>query len=419
MYKYKFSFLAISRQFEFVIKTLVLEDLYQFLDDLFIVFSKFDEEEQQSVLDFKQNTPELYAEAEKIVAKYSKDIPQINGLTAYLRSLRRDEYFYFLPDIEVQSDVMSRINAFLISKSEGKEFEEVYDAIKEYWELRDTYSIKIYGNHRTSIGEPIKENRVCRFCSQRMGTVTFNDKAHAISEALGNKNVILFDECDQCNSRFSKTIEPDIVLFLSLFRTFFKIKGKDGVKDFKGKKFHVTNKDQLTIKFSWEQDSKPFSLPYKLKFQPDSSITKQNIYKSFCKYFLSVIDSVELVHFKNTIEWINGKIEIQTLPRVAELMSYGTFTHQPKLTTCIRKNDDGTLPYAIGEFRFAIFVYVFIVPLCSKDEDDFINDESYNRFWHFFKVYGEMGKWGFHNLSPNIPGNFELTLNFKSDREKP
>ncbi|MEX6156050.1 HNH endonuclease [Providencia hangzhouensis] len=45
---------------------------------------------------------------------------------------------------------------------------------------------------------------------------SFNKEAHAISEALGNKSIILNEECDNCNEFFDKNIERDFLLIMTL-----------------------------------------------------------------------------------------------------------------------------------------------------------------------------------------------------------
>ena len=58
--------------------------------------------------------------------------------------------------------------------------------------MLDNYNIKYYGNILKKIGHKNKTERICRWCHKTTTSnppVTFNEKAHAISEALGNKNL--------------------------------------------------------------------------------------------------------------------------------------------------------------------------------------------------------------------------------------
>ena len=44
-----------------------------------------------------------------------------------------------------------------------------------------------------------------------------------------------------------------------------------------------------------------------MRLETTENITTQNIYKTLSKYALGVIDRTQIVNFKDTIEWINGK----------------------------------------------------------------------------------------------------------------
>ena len=69
------------------------------------------------------------------------------------------------------------------------------------YSILTNYNICEFGTKRIHIGEQNKEKRICRFCNNKSENVTFKNKAHAISEALGNKTIILNEECDNCYIR--------------------------------------------------------------------------------------------------------------------------------------------------------------------------------------------------------------------------
>lgn len=60
-----------------------------------------------------------------------------------------------------------------------------------------------------------KHERMCRFCGKTKGETTFKKVAHAIPELIGNKVLISFEECDECNKIFSK-LENELANFLIL-----------------------------------------------------------------------------------------------------------------------------------------------------------------------------------------------------------
>lgn len=269
------------------------------------------------------------------------------------------------------------------------------------------------------IGEKDKEKRVCRFCNNTNEPISFSNEAHAISEGLGNKTVILLEECDQCNDQFSKTIEPDIVQYLSLFRTFFDVKGKGGSKKFKGENFELQNEGNVELKF-YSTDDRPeeHSMPYKVKLETKEPLSLQNIYKSLCKFFLSVIDTEYVKEFTETIKWINGDLEVSQLPKIGELISYHGFTKQPKLVTYIRKNQDTNLPFAVGEFYFTCKIFVFILPLTKKDDKDFLSDAEYEKFWETFQHFKKTEGWAFMDFSNDEKRKLTLNLNFQKEKKE-
>jgi CDGSH-type Zn-finger protein len=64
---------------------------------------------------------------------------------------------------------------------------------------------------------PVEGFQKCRFCGEE-NPQEFNDKAHVIAEFTGNKDLIYFSECDNCNNTFSK-YERDLSIFAGLYNT--------------------------------------------------------------------------------------------------------------------------------------------------------------------------------------------------------
>ena len=65
----------------------------------------------------------------------------------------------------------------------------------------------------------------CRYCGEDDRGM-FRQKAHAITEALGNNRLISGDECDECNALISKH-ENEMVNFFGSSRTIFGLPNKD------------------------------------------------------------------------------------------------------------------------------------------------------------------------------------------------
>jgi hypothetical protein len=86
--------------------------------------------------------------------------------------------------------------------------------------------------------EPVLgENEVqrCRFCGGYSPGVSFQQQAHAVPEALGNKTLFTSYECDSCNQKFGRGIENDLGNWSKPMRTLGLISGKSGIPTPKGK----------------------------------------------------------------------------------------------------------------------------------------------------------------------------------------
>jgi hypothetical protein len=76
------------------------------------------------------------------------------------------------------------------------------------------------------------KTETCVVCKKSKPEVTFKKRPHAIPEGLGNKSVLIGDECDGCNEGASK-YENDLMNFLTVYRTFAPATTKGGRPKFK------------------------------------------------------------------------------------------------------------------------------------------------------------------------------------------
>lgn len=346
--------------------------------------------------------------------------PSINQVTAYFSRLQEDEYFLFLPNFELTIQESNRLNNYLISL----QGEETFDQLNKKFDntigrTLKNYQLRAFGGERIFIGD--KQNRKCRFCGKSNGETMFKSKAHAISEGLGNKKVFVYDECDNCNDKFSIEIEPDIINYYSIFRTFYDIKGKGGKKKIKGKNFEISKNGDLEIKFQSidsRPDVKKHPDEYNIKLELQEKINSQDIYRCLVKFCLSVIDTNEIRKFEKTIKWVNKKLTFKILPKIGELISYHHFTTEPKLFLYIRKNDNKKIPYMVGEFHLTCKLITFIVPFCEEDENKFVDKESYENFWNEFNHYSKVKGWVFNDYSSDKERDFTFNLNMNKEEKK-
>ena len=245
--------------------------------------------------------------------------------------------------------------------------------------------------HRMRIGINDKARRICRFCGKSMPDVTFKQKAHAISESLGNKGLICLEECDECNRHFNETIEQDIGKLLRFQLILKGIKGKNGNPTLKGDGVSIKNntpfctikgKNNLLLEI---QDSFDFNVCQDIKqllsqnfsFSSEKYIP-QNIYKCFCKYVISLIDSGHLPYFKETIKWIKEPNVKRRLPPIWHCNNPLATT--PCLIIMTRKHNHKDIPYCWAIINIAGFQFLFIVPFCSQDKYKFVGKNRVKYF---------------------------------------
>lgn len=274
--------------------------------------------------------------------------------------------------------------------------------------IGDHYEIRVFkgdSRSRISIGVKDKTKRVCRFCGKSMQStpkVEFSNKSHAISESLGNKGLICLEECEDCNKRFGKTIEQDITNLFSFQLIMKGVKGKKGDRTIKGDGVSITNdtssrevigRDTITISLDSTLDtrdihkitqdlSKSMSFP-QVKYRP------QNIYKCFCKYVLSLIDSQYLQYFQETIKWINEPLTKHELPPI---WHYVVSTEVvPSIAIMIRKHNGIEMPYCWAIISIAGLQFLYILPFCSLDNYMFLYENQVKYFMD-----------GVKNILPNV-----------------
>ena len=423
MKNFKLTFLALSRTTEMEIES--ENDISLILNDLLMAFAKEIDYENLKINIYylQQNTEEFRAKINSVIQKYKTFEPKIQQINTYFKDLKDNEYFFIFPNDTIHKQQSFHLFNYLSALQKGEDFEKISKEIDElFGVLMDNYEMFAFDADRKNnikIGESDKSKRVCRYCNKKSPEVSFKKVAHSISEALGNKKIITNDECDACNEKFGEGIENDLILYLNLYRVFFRIRGKNGIPKLKGKNFEIEIKNGETITIdilSDEEIAVSDCNDFQVRLETTEKITTQNIYKTLSKYALGVIDRTQIVNFKDTIEWINGKKNIDNLPKIAILTSYDLFSTHPKLTVYLRKSKDDKLPYAVAEFRFTYLTFVYIIPNSNKDTTDFTQDNNFEYFWNFFKHYSSIQDWSFQKMNDNTIRPFVMNLNIGKNK---
>lgn len=209
---------------------------------------------------------------------------------------------------------------------------------------------------RPRSGSYSKSERKCRFCNRTTTTgATFSNKSHAISEALGNKVYISNEECDQCNEKFSRTIEKDIIEMFNLDRIVYKIKGKKNnipVINLNGITLESVDNNNCLIKLS---SRKQIDLRKPIQY---GSFIPQNVYKALYKFAISVVNNQHLALLNKNIEWLMSDDYISVLPDIKVLITKNENTNV-KLNLYKIKSKN----IYIGHLMFCDFEIVYLIPI--------------------------------------------------------
>lgn len=370
------------------------------------------------------------------VKKYKIKSPILNKFKKTLELIEENEFFWIdFKDSHTTEEILLIGNLVEVynhsddDKERGKLFEKRYKAENEsFGILLEKYEVSVFDtSNKITIGESDRKKRVCRFCNRSMENgIFFKLKAHAISEALGNKLLVLNEECDDCNAEFGSGIEPDFIQYLNVYRVFFKVKGKNGVPKVKYKEGGLiknVSKEEIHENNLINNDNLMVVVSRNIKFNEDTGnlsvllesqekLKEVNIYKTLCKYVLSVINKEELPFLKQTINWISSDdtIVFNKLPNVAMTIINEMFVENPMLSVYIRK-DNTQFPHVVAEFKFKSLIFVFILPFSTKDDVDYEGKEVFDLLWEVFKHYNSVKTWSFYDFSSVEKKKYQFNMN--------
>lgn len=278
----------------------------------------------------------------------------------------------------------------------------------------------------------------CRFCRRSKPIVTFRKEAHAISQLLGNRQLIVTDECDSCNSLFSRTLEDHLGKFTKPYRVMAGIRGQKGFPTYR------TRKKLSRIEFSpatglqisqYPEDRILKSVDGEKREQITFFIEKHipaAVYKALVKISLSVMPEQELANFEHARRWILCEDHSRPLMKPLKLLFYFVPGFRPFRKTSImllRKNSASTeprLPYCLLLLTFGNLQYQIMVPSIADNRVDGQNDPEGRRLDYLIpRIPPDFGAdWPFGppepatvDLSSGVPVEsrpFTLSLSYES-----
>lgn len=220
----------------------------------------------------------------------------------------------------------------------------------------DEYDVRFY--YHEKIGELERNKRVCRFCGRSIPEVKFEKVAHVVPESIGgNKNLICYEECDECNANFGKGVERNLCEWFDFRRSTHQVKKKSGgVPKAYGRNYVVEN--NRTSIFLEKGAGK------NIKLIGSGTITLQGIYRALCKIVIDLIDKEYLEQLKTTIEWIRfGKPKSSHYPQIAQMCGLPE-VKEPMIYIFTRKDglDTDNAPLHICILRIFDMAFLYIIP---------------------------------------------------------
>jgi len=246
-------------------------------------------------------------------------------------------------------------------------FDEHYDPLEHISILQDERVLPL--------GEI--EKRFCRFCGKGIPDTTFSDEAHALPELIGNKHLVSYYECDNCNKKFSK-LEDQFGKFIKPWRTLTFISGKNGVPKYKtsdglsrieylNKTLNIKTSNKNPIIKKDEKNKMWKVIQYRESYYPIA------VFKCLVKMALTLIPEEELCFFEETLNWICKDSFIDDGHDLGNLICLFSFAPGIYTNNFIqawllkRKDDKAILPYVIFVLIFKNYFFQIYLPLSLKD----------------------------------------------------
>lgn len=232
------------------------------------------------------------------------------------------------------------------------------------------------------------KNKVCRFCGRNENEVNFKKIAHVFPEAIGNKALASYYECDNCNQFFGSNIENEYSNFFSLYHSIMQINGKKGKPAYRFRAPCDKRTDQCKeycVEF-FVNDNQPYFHECKEVAGRYIEISKDTIkiskpvgkcnmiavYKAIVKMAISVMPVEELILFSKSIAWLLEPKHSNIYPNKHLLVRYKMIPgfnviKYPRYYLYRRKRTNWDKPYMVFNLTYGCFSLLIEVP---RDNDN-------------------------------------------------
>lgn len=373
------------------------------------------EQGKASISNVQCASPKLKAQLSGFVDTHGTSNPQLKRLRKRITDLRDGEFFLISPTAVTSSkDQLDQEQLlFQLNHPEERSLNAEYQQL--FGSLLDAYNLCLpRTDQRNDIGAARKSDRRCRFCAGTTASgATFEKKAHAFSAATGNQNLKLKDECDECNQYFGDKIEPALIELLNIQRVFLGIKSSGSLPTIQfsdGKIFH-DGKRMIIKATNMSEDA---SGALNVHLGSGRPIVPQHVYRTLCKYALSVIPEDQLPALEKTIRWVRyGDFSSFALPKIATAIVLLPPDPSAQVTLYVRKNDALRTPHVVCEYRLGCYMYVYALPFSTRDDWNLIEFFEEDTFKDTFHHYSYVPTWNLQDFSDIHPITASQSIRLK------
>lgn len=164
-----------------------------------------------------------------------------------------------------------------------------------------------------SFADNYNEPRICKFCKNQEPKVSFNNIAHVIPELLGSNDIIYQNECDTCNSTFSK-YESHLAIFFRPYLTLNNVKGKKKIPKFHSRKdgnesiTEVISSEEGKKEMYFNQNLDDFEIDEEKKIMHvnfrKSPFKPRHIYKAITRIGIALLPESQLSYYEHVCKWL-------------------------------------------------------------------------------------------------------------------
>lgn len=340
-------------------------------------------------------------------------------------------HYLLLPADDISNEDRKDLKIQLMAIDSGRSAEEFKKGFDDYsrcilqnYEIVACYSSNIL---QTKIGNVDKDHRMCRFCGRTVADgVTFDKKAHAISEFLGNKSIILHDECDQCNGGIVNVMESSMTTYFKALRPMLGVRGKSGIPVCHHRGIEIANNGSRHVDIRLPEDAFKIesveSGHLKASLEVDcGDYVPQHIYRMLAKYAVSVLPKsiFDSGVFQSLRDWIRGlKSECSELPLVAETVDGNRNPQNPSIVVYRRRDDVlENLPLFLVDLYIVAVRFMFELPYLGKTHK-LVSRKSWQMLFDAIPSFGNYKDWAYNDFSSLQKCHLSNTIIFKAEQKK-